>query len=76
MHAPCDEEGSCFIVFDAEDDEVFNDEPYLKMYRNHKNVKQCYESGECDVFTCGLNEEDCEQIFCSEDTLEEGEQCI
>lgn len=76
MNAPCDIEGKCFIVKDAIDDEVFNDEPYLKMYRNHAKVEHCLETGSCDVFVCEEGEEGCEQIYCSEEMIEEGEECI
>ncbi len=76
MHIPCSEEGRCFLVQDAIDDEIFNDEPYLKMYRNNKEVEFCIESGICDVFTCKDGEEDCEITECSEETLEDGEICV
>lgn len=76
MHIPCTETGECFLVEDALDDEIFNDDPYLKMYRNNQQVEYCVETGTCDEFVCGIDETDCEIIKCSEETIEEDEICV
>jgi hypothetical protein len=69
MHAPCRIESgnSCFQT---------ESELYHKVYRKAYYVDFCHKTDLCDVFSCKEDEQGCEEIFCSEDLLEEGERCV
>jgi hypothetical protein len=66
LQAPCTEdESKCFEL---------DGEKYIKVYQKAYYIESC-ASGECDPYQC-LETEDCEIIFCSEETIEEDESCV
>lgn len=70
--------GSCFAYECAEDDEECDDTPYQKIVKNASAIPLCtnYIEDACPELTCGANEEGCEIISCSDETLEDGEYCV
>jgi len=68
FYYPCEEgDGSC------NSDEV---EYYKKVEKKAFNIERCDPAVEgCNPLICSENEDNCVVIYCSEDTIEEGETC-
>lgn len=72
----------CFVYHcDSTVEECTGDETqdtsYYKIARRKANmVSNCDPADEnCQPFVCSENEKDCEDIFCSEQTKQEGDEC-
>ena len=62
----------CFMWCEEECEEDY----YKKIVKNAKNIPDCDSSvEECEPLVCSPEEMGCEVIYCSSDTVEEGEQC-
>lgn len=74
----CDPETeSCFSWVCEEEDEECDDAPYKKITLTAAYAPLCdiYTDEECPEPSCSPLDTACEVIFCSEETLEEGEIC-
>ncbi len=71
-------EESCFAYLCEEDDEECDDTPYKKIEKYASNIAVCdeYAREDCPELTCEESEFGCIVTACSEDTLEDGEQCV
>ncbi len=72
----CDKtKDNCFIsVCDTGSSECDNS-TYKKIYKKAFFVKKCNGDENC-LSSCGYNEDGCELVFCSADTLIDGEMCF
>ncbi len=70
---------SCFYYPCEEEDNSCNPEEieyYKKVEKKASKIELCDTNNEgCNPLNCELREKDCTEIFCSEDSLEEGEAC-
>jgi len=74
---------SCFIgECYPEEDETCNENPDKRLYyykiinKNFKNIQPCnFQTQECPELSCKPEETDCEEVFCDENELLEGESC-
>lgn len=73
----CDiETESCFVWDCDPSDEECDQTPYKYIWKHASYVPECDPTQEeCDELMCTDAEEDCEIIYCSEDTLGEEEFC-
>lgn len=76
VYAPCDiTTQKCFI---AKDDASlyfdFQNQPYKKIEVLEYNAPICLQEHTCDFFTCN-DIQNCTEVLCSDDTLEDGEMC-
>lgn len=71
-------EESCFTYICEEGDEECDATPFKKIEKNARFIDACdiANAEECPELSCGVSEEGCETTMCSEDVLEEGEQCL
>lgn len=77
-HVECDPEvESCFAYICEEGDEECDSEPFKKIIKSAENITLCpnYIEGECAPLSCESEEEGCEEILCSDESVEEGEEC-
>ncbi len=75
---PCNPlEGSCFVYLCEEGDEDCDDTPYAKIEKHASDIAVCVPTSNepCPALTCGPNDSMCEITMCSEENLEEGEEC-
>lgn len=79
---PCDPAiESCFrVICDGECDDsmhIVNSDgsPYKKVTMHASYAPECLESENCTDFTCPAEDETCTIDTCSEETIEEGEEC-
>jgi len=78
--SPCDPVSeSCFYYPCEEGDEFCNPdeiEYYKKVEKQASQINLCdTDSEECNPLNCEIEEKDCIEIFCSDDSLDEGEVC-
>jgi hypothetical protein len=76
---------ACFIyTCSPDEDEECPADPaermsyYKLIHKNAQNIPLCdAQADECPAeLTCAENEEECEYIYCDEDTVAEGEECV
>ena len=76
---------ACFIyTCSPDEDEECPADPtermsyYKLIHKNAQNIPLCNaQKDECPAeLTCEENEEECEYIYCDEDTVAEGEECV
>lgn len=69
---------ACFVYVCEEGDEECDDTPFKKIEKNAQFADLCdIASGEeCSGLICESNEEGCMIVTCSEEALEDGEQCV
>ncbi len=75
----CDTETESCFVWDCDlTDEDCDQTPYKYIWKYAKNIPTCTIENldSCPELTCQPNEDDCEYIFCSADTLSDEEFCF
>lgn len=75
---PCDPSTeSCFVYTCDEGDPECDNMPFKKIEKSASNVPLCpnYIEDACPPLTCEEGEEGCVITLCSEEALEEGEEC-
>lgn len=72
----CDTETEACFVWDCDpEDEDCDQTPYKYIWKHASNIPKCDPRIDaCDELQCGTDE-DCEVLFCSEETLGEEEFC-
>ena len=67
----------CFIADESLVDENSDNPPYKKVEVMYRDAPLCLEEHDCTNFSCatGLNENECRVVYCSQDSLEDGEKC-
>ena len=65
---------SCFVA-DCETGPDCDESPYKKVDILAHNTPKCLEEHNCPNFSCA-NISNCEETYCSENTLSEGEKCL
>lgn len=72
---------SCFKVIcdgECEASAIVNSDgsPYKKVSILAAHAPACLEEENCTDFTCPVGDDTCSITYCSEDNLEEGEECV
>jgi hypothetical protein len=66
---------SCFVADPATADPTFQASPYAKVLINAAHAPSCLEEHDCSNFSCNGIIGACEVMYCSKDSLEDGETC-
>jgi len=75
-HTSCDPAYySCFSMIDATGDPTANNEFYSKVTTDAAHAPKCLDEQNCKQFGCGRDSVGCKVLYCSEETLEDGEVC-
>ena len=77
VHAECgSNEGTCFSPNCSEEGELGCDSvPYKKVEILASEAPKCLEEHACKNFFCSIDQASCNITYCSEESLEEGEEC-
>ena len=73
---PCDTEAhSCFVYVDTESGASSENTAFKKIEILASQAPSCLEEHTCGEFSC-TNYAGCNEIYCDEDTLSDGESCV
>lgn len=77
VNTVCDiESENCFVAdCSIEEDPDCDDTPYKKVKILANEAPACLEEHTCEVFSCE-EKENCSVIYCSDESLEDGERCF
>lgn len=67
---------SCFKADNETSSPVFKTNPYAKVEILSINAPPCLEEHTCRNFSCESKDGSCHIIYCSENSVEEGENCV
>ncbi len=65
----------CFIADSNIADPNFQSEPYKKVIINADYAPQCLEEHSCENFSCDGISGNCSVIYCSQESVADGEMC-